>query len=527
VLLLIIGFAFPFVTAHIGINYTDEPYQLLLARFPDEAPAAWFFARLGHAWGSLFGWNYLTMRHFAVASILLTATVGALYFYSRTRLPRISIALAGLTVLLIAEKQPMFTWHGFTYVMVFLVTVCTLRAIEHPKLWRFILLGAATGLTILARIPNVVIVPLLAAAICLWGICTRQRRLMWRMLGIVGSICAVTVLCCVILSYGSVTTYVRVLTDALPSNHEPLYLMTIICSSFVEWSPYWAVVAFGAACVMLGHRIIKWRGVSVTISLAAAIYIGLTLGLHISDGYTRLIQQYLIGLLLSAIFYTLIKARKPKFLSERLQCIIILLLMAVPVAGSNIGVVRCLGAALYPVMAAIALPWISRRTCIYVGLVITAFIAYLGLRTLAATHQDTGARFATASVDHPLLAGLYTDPGRAAEIHDLISLLPQEGSGEQFATACVSTFYGYLAYYLADTWPTICAHEWRLVPMHTDHAQIAECMQFVNNGRRPLRVIFQPDWGLKAGGDPLENALIAAKPDSIIATDHYRAYLYR
>jgi len=500
---------------------------MLLARFPDEAPATWLFAWAGHAWGTLFGWDFVTLRYFAVVWMLIIAIVGGLYFYSRSRLPRISIALTGVAMMMMAERQPLFSWHYFTPLMLFLTIVCTLRSFERPKIWRFILLGIITGLTILARIPNVVILPLLAVAICLRGVSMAQRRLMWQMLGIVTGVCVATILACVTLSYGSPAAYWQALTAGLPSNHGMRFLVTMIVQSFAQWSPYWTVIGFGAACVMLGHRIIRGRHVSLIISLATALYIGLTLYGQVFDGYARLIQHYVNGLMFCAIFYTLLKTRKPGYLPERLQCVTLLLLMVVPVAGSNIGVVRCIGAQLYPVMAAIALPWLSRRVCLYGSLVIAAFIGHIGLHALAASHEDAGALYATATVEHPRLTGVRTAPERAAEVRDIISLTPPEDSGEQFATAFTKTYLGYLTYYLADTWPTICAHEWRRVSMHTDSAQVAECMQFVNNGRRPLRVIFQPDNGLAPGNDILENALIAAKPDSIIATDHYRAYLYR
>ena len=63
--------------------------------------------------------------------------------------------------------------------------------------------------------------------------------------------------------------------------------------------------------------------------------------------------------------------------------------------------------------------------------------------------------------------------------------------------------------------------------MHTDSAQVAECMDFVATAPRPLRVIFKPDDRLAGDADPLRLALEAASPDSVAVTPRYRAYLYR
>ncbi|MCM1036171.1 MAG: hypothetical protein NC406_02445 [Bacteroides sp.] len=499
----------------------------MLARYPAEAPATWLFAALSHVWGSVMGWGLLTMRYFAVAWILIMSTAGALYFYSRTRLPRVSIALAGLTALLIAEKTPAFSWHAFTDMMIVLIIIATLWALERPSARRLALVGVMAALAALARMPNVVAVPLLVLVMCIRGSYSGEWRRMWVLTGVMLAACAVTFAAVVTAVFGSPAAYVAAVKGALPTNHAPFELVSVIYTTFIKWSPYWAVVALGAVGAMLGARIWPRPRAAVVISMVVAAYIGLTLADYVFDHYFRLIKYYQLGMLLSALTYILIKARRAGGRDARLQVMAIVLLMTVPVAGSNTGLVRIPAAALYPVAAAVVLPWLSRRACIYAACVAAAMLAYLGVRTLTVSYEDAGALFASQTVGHPRLEGLRTEEERAADIRELIALMPPAGSAERFATAYTSTYYGYLAYYLADVWPSICAHEWRRVAMHTDSAQVAECMDFVATAPRPLRVIFKPDDRLADGADPLRLALEAASPDSVAVTPRYRAYLYR
>ena len=391
-----------------GVNYQDEPYQMLNALEWRSAPLAPLSAWLGHMWADTFGFTLLSMRALAAACALLSAAAASALYGLRSRCPLYAVGLFGVTTILMALSpwlSYLYGWDAQSSLCLTLLAIALLRHLQAPGVLTAAAVGIMLAAAALARVPNAVaIVP--ALALLAWP---RGRRMAWAVTAVLTA-CAVA-LAAICAMYGSPAAYAAALRDNVITGHSLAQLLRGYGAWLSDFASVGALtVAVLAACRMISRGVAS-RMAWLLVALAGALAGTVTMG-HLTEPGHVVHAAAIVCL-------AILLCRSVSVASA----LVIAAVALVASAGSDMGLVKMLCVPLLP-LAMAYVPQQRSRAATLALVAVTAMCAVAEL-TLQADHafEDRGFRHTTVTLTSTPLAGVRTTAERAAEIHALDSVI--------------------------------------------------------------------------------------------------------
>ncbi len=399
-LLAAAGPVFMFRLMRHGINYQDEPYQMLNALEYTSTPLAPLSAWVGHLWSLAFGYNLLSFRAFAAITAVLAMALPCVMLYRRTGKPDLSLATFGCGcawLALVPAKSFLYGWDNLSTLAIVAAACLCVSYLSRATIARSILIGLCCGVAVGARIPNIAVVAVAGTIVVYFA---PDGRKTCHFLAFAGA-CALCVAAWVIAIHASVSNYAGCLSSNIITGHNLLYLLhgyehTIQIA--VQFTCYAGAIVI-LACIVHG-----WGAMIVAATVLA-------LGSRMPDFPAFYTPGFLsLGLLAAALVY-LRKHKSP--------VIIISSFALCATAGSDLGLEKVITVQFIPVLFAVS-TLRQRDVLLRASAVISAICFYASIQIQAETSfEDPGFRHTTVRVDSTPFSGICTTPERAAEIQEL------------------------------------------------------------------------------------------------------------
>lgn len=388
-----------------GINYQDEPYQMLNAAEYLHSPMAPLSAWLGHAWSSLFGFTLLNFRILAVICAILSVAVPSAFLYRRTRMSNLSIAVFGagtLWLALVPAKSYLYGWDSLSTLLLVVVMLLCVSYLQRPSAKLATLLGIAVALATLARIPNVAAIPVVAAAILLGRGSAKNKAL--RLAAFLAVFAAVG-LACLTAIYCSPSAYFASFGENVISGHSFPYLVDGYLRTLIPALRFSAL----ALAILLCAKVFPGIGSMAVVAIVLAF--GATLP---SFPLATTANFLSLGLLTAVIILSDVRAAK---------VVLIVLLSLCATAGSDMGFEKVITIQAVVILA--ALSGSKTRRAVFLGgsvmLALSLWVEIPAQRELA--FEDKGFARTTVRVASTPFAGVFTTSEKATEIQAIDSLV--------------------------------------------------------------------------------------------------------
>lgn len=160
-LIAIAGVAMPLWLMRHGINYQDEPYQMLNAAEYGSTPFAPGSALAGYIWSSIFGFNLLSFRVLSVICMLGSMAIPAIYLYRRGGGLSTALAVFGvgaMWITLIPAKGYLYSWDSLSTLCLSATAVASLSYANRPSMAKAVAIGCLAALATLARVPDAAVI---------------------------------------------------------------------------------------------------------------------------------------------------------------------------------------------------------------------------------------------------------------------------------------------------------------------------------------------------------------------------------
>lgn len=414
------------VLAPYGINYFDEPYQILNAMDWRNAAYSPLSAWLAHFYGEAFDWRYLFFRHLTLALNFLTIFICSAYALRIARYRWLVMAGAWMATLFFTGQSGIHTiygWDSWSYCFVAAGTVILLSLLRRFSYGKLVLLSLVAAATFLLRLPNVVM-----AAICVLTLTARpcvsspgglakglRQAGLFLLLFIGFSWLLIAAI------YGSAGNYLQIFSANPIDAHSPLAVVTpfftrgaiaMICALFT-----WGVYSLFAHTAAKGGmaRVVDIVGVTTLMVAFMLPERGSSIG---GEG------REVAGIVLLLLWLALRRAMKE---GDRLRVVSVaalFLMGAVTAAGSNLGFTKYMAWPLLPLALAYGVKKLDRTGKTFCIMTVVAFgVVFLCNKTrpfyFDGRLSQLTYRFDAGS---GVLAGMVTTPEKGAAIEETMTV---------------------------------------------------------------------------------------------------------
>lgn len=518
-----IGLAVPFFTIRIGINYSDEPYQIFNALDFRNAPATYLNGLVSTLWASVFGHGLLSMRVLMVLAGEFSVLLGAFYMYSRTRNIH-AVALVTGVVSLLCNSYHIYCWGVMSNLSLMALFYCTLWVINHHRTYKYAVAGALAAVAALMRLPNVVGIVAVALVVLVDGALTHRMRRAAAGCCLAAGTFAVCYMGVMLAAFGSVAGFREALAASLVTNHSAALLIGSIFNTGMASIPVWCVMAMGAVMIYCADRFWTGRLALVAVSAIFAACLLIRLVPTVFEAYNTSLHNLENGLLVICLAWLFLMARRTSDRHLYVVLAAVLMFSVLPMAGSNVGFIKMMSCPMLPVVAAWAYPLLNRRVLVYIGTVVVVLAAiYMPVKLFFSVYEDNGFRLARLELPHPLLRGIYTSHYRADDIETLLRYVHVPDGERLVVESDNPTFY--LGYYLHGYIPEYIKNEWEN-HLLDNPVHVKKCIGYLTSSQAPATVVMELK-GLPDGAEPLlERELKASGCRLVESADNYRVFRY-
>ncbi len=450
-----------------GVNFGDEPYQIMNGMDYRNAPLAPLSNCLAGFYGEMTGWSWLGFRYLAVALNALSVIMGALYMYRKTGRWALS-ALLGVAcaffIGLLQNASALYGWDRWTVFGLMPCVLTMLSYIDRPALWKAALLGCLSAVLGLFRLPNYAIVAMVPFVMLLIGYkCCEWERSKWGFKRVALSVAiylAVTALTSVGLLwmlYGGVGEWLAYFESNYMDSHgtwvvvrSVLFQLPMFMTTVAAMWLYYHLLVVADGCG-------RWMSrAALVVSLAGLWY----LLLSEFDILQCMPLVYASGLVVLASGCVVWNNRGELWNGPVVRVATVLLLACVPFVGSNAGMLKMLSWPVLPVVFVYLLPYFTRRMAVYATVAAVALLgyAYSGVRN--ATFGDSGIKETTERLDCGVASGLYTHKERAELLETLYRDFSPYANDSTYKTVVVRRGVNFYAEYLFGCRSSFNAHRW-------------------------------------------------------------------
>lgn len=534
VLFLALCIITPYILAHIGINFTDEPYQILLAANLHNAPFSFLTSILARWWGDNFGWEILSMRYFAITMQLIPFLIGCYVMWRNLKRFTLCTFISGMCILLMNGmfNFTLMGWDATSNGCITCIGIILFFYCRKSTFLRVVLLGLFSGMTICMRLPNVVIIPIVISVI---GISTMKTREMKTILGqelVYLMTLLIIVVATIMYSYESIPKYIESVQSNQITAHSAKDMLEDWIGLINYVLPFVIILLFGLITIKFAYsyssRHSTWFTSMVCIGWLLVffelwwLYIGI-------DNYLLINHlSYAFFVVLTAL--TVFKYAKASFLNIQegsiviISCIGLLCLSLVSGVGSNCGINKILALNFIPLIMVYLMPVISRPFYWFCGLFLTIICPTLCVHKWSRSYHDVGIHRAEYKCDAvKQYKGLYTSEDQMKFLIQLNEIVQKNRTGNNIYIAYNGPTR-FAAYYLNGTHPQYALNNWTGHAIQDDE-YILQTKEYILSADKPINVFVLEPSKLQKDCDML-NILNSLKPIGVADYDIVRVYRY-
>lgn len=217
-LLLVAGIWNGYRMCIYGLNLSDEPFHILNAMDYKNAPLTPLNSLAGHAFGSIFGWNYIYFRYLAWTFDALSILIAGCFLLWKVRDLVVTTGFTSALMIFESIARRLFSlygWDCFAGLALTLMICLALVYFEKPSRKVLILLAVIGGLSVMIKITNIVFLPIFACFMCI-RYRTYGQAILFSLIFVLSAVFVW------MLIYGSISEYLQYLHQNSNPNHGSL-----------------------------------------------------------------------------------------------------------------------------------------------------------------------------------------------------------------------------------------------------------------------------------------------------------------
>ncbi len=519
-LLWVLAFLPGLVLLHFAFDFVDEPYQIMNAQEPLNVPFAPLSSYFGHFFGKIVGWNQLGFRYFAYVLTQLSICIAGFYLYThRRKLVEATVVTAAAVFAngFYRTNSWHYTWDSCSFLFLTFSTIIFLSYCYRQTRTKLVTLALVSALSICCRMPNIVIIPIIAITIPL---CTESKNLKNKLIDSAVYVCITLLATFLILSIlylpmDGFSGWVDAITTNQISNHHPFYLMYSFFNGTGVMIIYlaWLVFCIVALKVLTVHR------VRPIISLSILVILSLWVGYaDWFDDYFFTLNEFFEAGLLIVLSYSFLcsNSRKSKILFATLA-----IFSLIPAAGSNTGISKNLALYLVPIIY-IFIADTHRKWHRSIAIAILVFGSLYTVRNYVSPFSNNPTEGYSALASSGKFAGIYDRPTTIQTITDIsndVETLRKHGYEIEVLNSTISHF-GWE--YLLDARNEALTHNWDYTLNFDNYnfkQHVENLINKINSQNSKLKIVVTPEINYTTGAIDIHDKELLQYLDSCLTLE--------
>ncbi len=381
-----------------GIDFMDEPYELMNAARPLDCPLAPLSALAGHLALDVPDVTIRAARFFSLLVTLASIALATLCCSGRLR-QGYAVLTFGVAVLIAAPyvESWLYGWDIFsnaalTLTLAWLCVPCGRYPYAHA-----VTSGVLAGLATLCRVPDILVLPAVLFVVGNMNGKNNYAAVTWALGAFVAVVAGF-----LLLVYGTPAAYLQAIAENTPGAHGLSTLIVRTFSGAVWFAPLlWSSIGLFLLVCFAGRRFGFRSARFALLSIAGAVVLALIFRLTVWK-YT-VVQQMAECIVIPLLLHPLFRRRSCDR-ATRILAIAALWTGLCAIAGSNTGFTKFLSIGLFPVAVAQSRPRESRSLRVWLALMIAVYCCVGGYVRCVEGYKDVGACRIEARVPagHPM-----------------------------------------------------------------------------------------------------------------------------
>lgn len=452
--------------------------------------------------GGVFGWSLISFRYLAATISNITIILGGVYLYKNCRKINLTLFTVGISAFLLSlvqQKSYLYGWDIFSNLFIVCNLIILLSLYKRESIKKLLLLSFCTSCAILCRIPNVVILPIIAFLIFISvNVKAFQSVLTYLLFSIV------FIFLWVVLLYGNSSEFISSIKANKIDSHSINIIFNYYVYDLIRNIKTYSMCGSVFIAIWLTKYFKTKRPTTALIFLIGFITMFYPLFIiRATDAYNGGINSYLSALFLIFLTYLLIKSKGSSEIYQRHLRLVLLTLAIfsfIPTMGSNTGVFKALNASIYPLLIAIGYKYAGYSIRFFSIIIIGSIILYAPLNKRIVLFQDKGVAFTTCKLTHPDLKQIWTTPENSEYISKSLTLVQKHLSDNQHILILGDDANRFMFEYLLRSRTKFSRHMWseRLLD---NTAYIKELEKYLKTDCNPTQttiLVVKRDDGIKS-----------------------------
>lgn len=506
VLIFILGLVSPYLFALVGVNFADEPYQILMAKNLNYSPLTFLTSILAGFWGNTFGWDILSMRYFAITIQLIPFLVGCYVMWRNTHRLALSMMIAGVCIFLMNGmfNFTLMGWDATSNASITCIGILVFYYCRNTTMNRVALLALFTCISVCIRFPNVVLIPIIMTIIgfcCVksngWKTALKQEIVY---VATAGSL----VMGVITLVYGSVSNYISIVRSTLISSHSLREMLEHWLELILYIFPFAILLFFALCTIKLAYTYRQSKTFVILVCVGwFVLYVDLW-SLYMGVDHPLLVNHSLYAFFIVISAYIILKyyqiyskscaaSRFESFEIEQYRAYQVIVTVAallcislVPGIGSNCGINKILSLSFAPLIVIYLRPVFTKILTPYCVLFVSIISPTVLAYKWSKAYNDVGIHKATTVCNSvKKFHHLYTTENRADYLQQLNALIEKESEGTTLVFISDCGPARYVGYYLSDTQPQYSPSNWK-VALFSDTTYIDETKKYLQSIEGPV-----------------------------------------
>lgn len=452
--------------------------------------------------GGVFGWSLISFRYLAATISNITIILGGVYLYKNCQKINLTLFTVGISAFLLSllqQKSYLYGWDIFSNLFIVCNLIILLSLYKRESIKKLLLLSFCTSCAILCRIPNIVILPIIAFLIFISVNVKKFRYISTYLLFSITFI-----ILWVILLYGNLIEFI----SSIEANKIDSHSFNAIFSYYIQNLIVNIKTYSMCGSVFITIWLTKYFNTRRPITALIFFIVFLTMfyplfDVRATDAYNGGINSYLSALFLIFLLYLLIKSRDLPKISQRHLGLILLTLAIfsfIPTIGSNTGVFKALNASILPLLVSAGYNYAGYSIKSFSIIIIGSIIFYAPFNKRLVLFQDKGFAFATCELTHPDLRQIWTIPENSEYISKSLTLVQKHLSDNQHILILGDDANRFMFEYLLRSRTKFSRHMWS-EHLLDNTAYIKELEKYLKTDCNPTQttiLVVKRDDGIKS-----------------------------
>lgn len=410
-----------FIGAPFSINFFDEPYQILNALDWRNSVYSPLSAWLGHIYGELFHWKYLAFRWLLICLITLSIYITSLYSLIISNNKSLIIFISIFCVYFATtfkSDMNIYGWDHWSAPMVAINLVIMLSFLKRNTLWKIVMLGIFSSITVYMRLPNANLIGIITIIITLNAI----KENSWKKFFIYETLYLIVALAgcllVIFILYGSWSNYIEYFDSNKIGAHSVVQIIKPFAISSLAIIRYTLIMLLAYYVVWFASKKIHytWLKYFVYAITGCGLFILMIPLRRNTMGNTL---DAAISFALLGIILLISRGIKEKNKNEVLYAVSIFMICCVVSIGSNWGFFKFLAWPAVPLLAVFAIKKLTQPVKWYSILVGASFYVYSFFSFSRPTFFDDNLYQLNHKLSGGVLEGMYTKPERGKMIEEV------------------------------------------------------------------------------------------------------------